>query len=247
MAATGDRIRNLNLSFSTRTVVPERDIVETVDGLPTHLGARQTPWERLERRAPEDVPGIAAFLKQTPNLEGLDLYMYNTLAGAPFAYDQVFVTISREVRLPNLRRLTLRGIWTKPDALLLFLRNHPDITHLDLREIHIPNGTWHPVFEHIRSMQKLSTLHLENLFGGSKHLLSLEPTNPVFDDGKRGEGHSYSTRSGTMVYSRDISMEELRQEGGLSFVDMPGSHRGMGSKALMSWVWDRRRAYGPPR
>lgn len=171
--------------------------------------------------------------------------MYNTLEGAPAAYDRVFVHISKDVRLPRLRRLTLRGIWTTQAALLLFLRNHPELTHLDLREVHITGGTWDAVLGHLPAMPKLAGLHLENLWSG-RHLLNLEPADAVFDDGKRGPGHSYSTKNGTMVHTRDVTEGELRREGGLSFRTIPGRARGQGSRALMNWMVERARVYGPP-
>lgn len=226
--------------------MPGSDIVFTQDGSMDYRGARRLPIESIAARTPDDFLGVAAFLKQTPNLESLSLYMYNTLKGPPWAYDRVFVHISKEVCLSGLRRLFLRGVRTTHDALLLFLRNHPDLTDLDLREIHMSGGSWASILKHFQSMHKLSRLHLENLWSGAKNPLNLKPANPVFDDSKRGHGYSYPTKNGSLVHTRDIGAEELRQEGGLSFVKITGRSRGKGSKALMSWMTDRRREYGPP-
>lgn len=212
-----------------------------------HRAARQLSSESIATRTPEDFLGIAAFLRQTPELEGLDLHMYNTLAGPPSAYDKVFMHIAKDVLLPKLRRLTLRGIRTTHDALLRFLRNHMDITVLDLREVHISGGTWETILKQFQHMPKLSKLHLENLWSGSEHLLNLKPANSMFDDGRRGPGYSYGTKNGTMVHTRDITLEELRQEGGLKFLAIPGRSRGQGSRALMGWMVERAQAYGPPR
>lgn len=245
--AAGAKIKNLNLSFSTATLVPGSDVIFNRDGSMEHRAARRLPSESIATRTPEDFLGIAAFLKQTPELESLDLYMYNTLAGPASAYDKVFVHISKEVRLPRLRRLTLRGIRTTHDALLRFLRNHRDIEVLDLREVRVSGGTWETILPQLQHMRKLSKLHLENLWSGAEHLLNLEPANPAFDDGRRGPGFSYKTKHGVLVHTRDIAVEELRQKGGLRFLTIPGRSRGQGSKALMGWMVERVQMYGPPR
>lgn len=195
-------------------------------------------------KANENFPGVAGFLNQTPNLESLDLFMYNTLEGAPWVYSNLFSDVAKTVRLPQLRRLTLRGIWASPSSVLLFLRNHPDLTRVDLREVHITGGTWEPILRHLESMPKLAELHLENLWSGSEHLLNLLHKNPAFDDGKRGYGYSYPIKNGAMVHTRDIGVVELKE--GLSFVKSRGSSRGKGSRYLMKWIQQRKIDYGPP-
>ncbi|ROV91222.1 hypothetical protein VMCG_09364 [Cytospora schulzeri] len=247
LTAAGAKIKNLNLSFSTATPVPLSDIIFNHDGSMDHRRARCLSPEIMVTGTPDFFLGIAAFLKLTPELECLDLYLYNTLSGHPAVYDRLFVHISKDVHLPKLRRLTLRGIRAPHDALLFFLRKHPDITELDLREVHISGGTWDTIFKAFQHMPKLSKLHLENLWSGSQHLLNLEPADPSFDDGKRGPGHSYGTKNGVMVHTRDITTEELRQEGGLKFRTVPGRSRGMGSRALVQWMLERVVNYGPPQ
>lgn len=209
-----------------------------------HLPAARIASSETRARADENFPGVAQFLLQTPNLEALDLYLYNTLEGAPWAYCSLFNHISETVHLPKLRRLTLRGIWAKMNSLLLFLRTHPDLTRIDLREVHVSGGTWGPILKHLQSMPNLTELHLENLWSGSEHLLNLQPKDPVFDDENRVLGHYFPTRRGTMVHTRDISVEELRS--GLEFVKSRGSSRGKGSRHLMKWILQRKEDYGPP-
>ncbi|KAG6354907.1 hypothetical protein INS49_003988 [Diaporthe citri] len=242
---TGASIRCLNLGLSTVTVVPTtNDIVFSSDGSMKHLRAVRIPTSETRARADENFPGVALFLRQTPNLEALDLFLYNTLEGAPWAYSKLFSHISKTVHLPKLRRLTLRGIWTTPNSLLLFLRTHPDLTHIDLREVHVSGGTWDPILKHFQSMLNLAELHLENLWSGSEHLLNLQPRNPVYDDEERVLGCYFPTRNGTMVHTRDISVEEIKN--GLEFVKSRGSSRGKGSRHLMKWIQQRKIDYGPP-
>lgn len=228
-------------------MVPGSDIIFNQDGSLDHRSARRLSAHSVAARTEQDFVGIAAFLNQTPELEGLDLYMYNTLEGAPSAYERAFAQVSKDVHLPRLQRLALRGIRTTRDALLLFLRNHPGLTDLDLREVHLTGGSWDAVLAHLPSMPRLARLHLENLWSGSRRLLNLEPADAAFDDGRRGPGHSYSTKNGTMVHTRDIGPEELRREGGLQFRAIPGRARGQGSRALMHWMTERASTYGPPR
>lgn len=209
-----------------------------------HLAPVRIATSETRGRTEDNFPGVASFLQQTPNLEALDLYMYNTMEGAPWAYSGMFSHISRIVQLPKLRRLTLRGIWTKPNDLLAFLRNHPNLTHLDLREVHVNGGTWEPILKHLRSMPDLANLHLENLWSGSEHLLNLQPVSPVYGCEERIPGQFYPTRNGTMIHTRDIGVEEIRN--GLDFVKSRGSSRGKGSRALMRWIQQRKIDYGPP-
>lgn len=209
-----------------------------------HLSPVRISTSETRARAEENFPGVAYFLHQTPNLEALDLYLYNTMEGAPWTYSNLFSYISKVVHLPKLRRLTLRGIWTAPNSLLLFLRNHPDLRHIDLREIHVIGGTWQPILKHFQSMPNLAQLHLENLWSGSEHLLNLQPSNPVYGREDRIPGQFYPTRNGTMIHTRDISAEEIRN--GLEFVKSRGSSRGTGSRHLMRWIQQRKIDYGPP-
>lgn len=225
-------------------VPPTTDVIFTSDGSMKHLPAVRIPTSEMQARAHENFPGVALFLRQTPNLEALDLFLYNTLEGAPWTYSNLFSHIAQTVHLPKLRRLTLRGIWTTPNSLLLFLRTHPDLTHIDLREVHVTGGTWEPILKNLVSMPSLAELHLENLWSGSEHLLNLQPKNPVYDDKERAPGRSYPTRNGTMVHTRDISVEELKD--GLEFVKSRGSSRGKGSRHLMKWIQQRKMEYGPP-
>lgn len=241
----GSRIKSLNLGLSTVTVVPPtNDIVFSSDGSMKHLPAVRIPTSETRARAEENFPGVAQFLQQTPNLEALDLFLYNTLEGAPWAYSNLFNHISKKVHLPKLRRLTLRGIWTTPNSLLLFLQNHPGLTHIDLREVHVSGGTWEAILKHFQTMPSLTKLHLENLWSGSEHLLNLQPQNSIYDDEKRIPGHYFPTRHGTMVHTRDISVEEIKD--GLEFVKSRGSSRGKGSRHLMKWIQQRKIDYGPP-
>lgn len=225
-------------------VPPTNDIVFSSDGIMKHLPAVRIPTSETRARAESNFPGVARFLRQTPNLEALDLFLYNTLEGAPWAYSAMFNNISTIVHLPQLRRLTLRGIWATPTSLLLFLRNHPDLTQIDLREVHVSGGTWEPILKHFQTMPRLTKLHLENLWSGSEHLLNLQPQNSMYDDEKKIPGHYFPTRHGTMVHTRDISVEEIKD--GLDFVKSRGSSRGKGSRHLMKWIQQRKIDYGPP-
>ncbi|KAL1870765.1 hypothetical protein Daus18300_005085 [Diaporthe australafricana] len=246
LSQSGSKIKTLKLTFSTATQIPETvDIISTSDGSMQHLRPVRIACSAEPARSSENFPGVAGFLNQTPNLRALELSMYNTLEGAPWVYSNLFGDVAKTVRLPELRRLTLRGIWATPSFVLLFLRNHPDLTRVDLREVHITGGTWEPILRHLESMPKLAELHLENLWSGSEHLLNLLPKNPVFDDGNRGSGCSYPIKNGALVHTRDVSVDELKE--GLSFVRSRGSSRGKGSRFLMKWIQRRKKDYGPPK
>lgn len=245
-------LKNLTLAFSTRTHTP-MSLSEHEEGSADNdrmsIRPRLMDAASLCASDPTNFPGVAEFLKMTPNLEGLTLHMYNTLAGIPVTYEQIFDIISKDIRLPKLRRLTLRGIRTTSDAILTFLRNHPGIVELDLRGVHLsgPCSGWFRIFRHLQQrLPGLDKLRLENIWHGHGRLLSLQPKNDAFDDGKRGPGHSFMPRVGphVVIYARNISSQELKE--GLEFVAPTSSTRGKGDGNLMYWLQQRRTVYGPP-
>lgn len=242
-APSANAIRHLTLAFSTCTPTPNHAVQLDCSISDDILVCRPLSAHSARARDPLNFPGVADFLKLTPNLESLDLRMYNTLDGPPYPYYKVFVAIAAGVRLPNLKRLVLRGIWTSEGALLRFLRCHPTIEELDLRDIHITGATWDKTLTRFSRMRHLEKLHLENLWSSSERLLNLEPEDARFDDGLRGPGHSFPARRGTMVHTRDIGMEEVKA--GLEFKQLTGAH-GKGSRSLMGWIKHRRLTYGPP-
>lgn len=108
---------------------------------------------------------LASFLAKFSFLESLELHQYEIERPNDRYNPVAFELITREVRLPKLRKCTLRGINADDKNLLAFLRAHPDLQHLDLRHVNLNEGQWQPVFAHIKThMGKLQTLNMEDLY-----------------------------------------------------------------------------------
>lgn len=236
------KVRNLTLAFSTFTPKPvqadQLNMRSDANLICQPVAAGNTRAQHVQ-----NYPGVADFLKLFPDLESLDLRMYNTLKGAPWSYSAVFQNIADEVRLPKLNCLVLRGIWTLEDSLDSFLKKHKTIEVLDLREVHITAGDvgWARILTRVATFPKLKKLHLEDLWDKNRHLVNLEPVNARFDGGM-----SFQTRGasgGKIVHTRDISMEEVKE--GLCFKPSRAL-RSRGSSSLIAWLRNRRMLYGPP-
>lgn len=250
--AAAAKLTTLNLTFSTLTYTP--------DGLPDQGNISNVPAVRLSSRprliaanagqGTADFGEIAQFLKTTSQLDTLSLHMYNTLRGHPVVYSQVIDRIADEVRLPNLHRLTLRGMWCTTDALLRFLRAHPDITELNFMEIHLlgPLSSWDRVFEALRQkLRNLSKVYLENLWYGRGNLLPLDSKDKKFSS---DSDLTYRGRNGQacIVYARSIGTAELKKGIELAAsTTTPASTRGRGDRTTMAWLKQRYIDYGPPR
>lgn len=237
-------VKNLTLGFSTLT-----DEVASYNQLDHHASdldflCRPIPVSSPAVLDPDSLSGPGELLKLLPGLEGLDLRMYNTLDGTPTGNHRVLA----DVRLSGLRRLTLRGLYTREAHILRLLRaNRQSLESLDLREVHLGgHDSWKVAFRFLSrgGAPQLRALHLEGLWDGAGALINLEPRDAAFDDGRRGRGASFQTRGGeTLVHTRDIGMEELA--GGLEFKTLSSQH-GKGSGALRSWLRERKVLYGPP-
>lgn len=247
--ASAANLTTLRLTFSTLTQTPDElaGADSTRDSCCPRLmstSAHQLTTTNFRR--------IAMFLTITMQLESLTLHMYNTLDGPPLLYSQTFDCIADEVRLPKLRRLTLRGLWCTNDAMFRFLRAHPHIIELNLREIHLlgPLSSWERIFELLRQLARrgrLSKVYLENLFHSRSSLLPLNPKDGVFnsDSGQRIQARN---GKGEFIYARNISSTELKNGIELAAsTSTPTSTRGRMDRTTKAWLDQRREDYGPPR
>lgn len=251
-AAAAAKLTTLNLAFSTRTHTP----VEIWIGPAGHrrFESRPTPQLFREFHLPRNLKfdDIANFLKATPNLEALSLYMYNTLKGHPVVYGEVIDHIADEVRLPNLRRLRLQGIWCDPDGLLRLLRAHPNITELDLCELHLrgPMSSWERIFGFLKQrMHGLSKVYLENLCYARGQILPLTPRDRTLSSESDLSYPAKNREQEPIVYARHIGQKELQNgiELAVTTLSEPLSTRGRGGNVVISWLKKRHEDYGPPR
>lgn len=256
------KVKHLVLPFSTVTFLP--------DSVGLHLGVHHVgatpPVNRISCR-PKQIhfgsvmPGgdhtpIPRFISLMPHLESLTLYMYNTLDGQPTVHHQLFEHLSNDVRLPELQRLEMKGIWCERTALVRFLRAHPTITDLTLREIHLhgPISVWDTLFVSLKQRRPpLSKLYLENLYFGRGTLLGLNHRDKVYSSDTDLSFKAKNKSQDDIVYGRYATPVELREgvdlaarntEAGAS---EPPPTRGKGDRKFMAWKKQRLNDYGPPR
>ncbi|KAL8922495.1 MAG: hypothetical protein Q9172_003540 [Xanthocarpia lactea] len=194
--------------------------------------------------ADENYPGIALLLKRMPNLETLDLHLYDTLKGSANSYVKLFSSIADELVFSSLYRLTLRCLYCDEASLLKFLRAHAKIERLELREIHLLSGSWSPILEHLVTMASLQHVTFHNLWRPEKGMLNLGPKDPSKSDWKYDMKSSFSCMGGHMVHTRTFSQKDIQSER-FEFADRPAG-RQKGSPQFHHWITERRAECGPP-
>lgn len=247
--AAAAKLTTLSLAFSPLTYNPDDLRSEIVGG---RISLRPKLLTTMSHPVAINYSAIARFLKTAPHLEALTLYMYNTLRDFPITYNQVFEHIADYVRLPKLRELTLRGMWCTPDALLRFLRAHPDITALSFCSVHLigPISTWDRIFEFLsRKMPHLSKLYLENLFYGGGKLLPLNPKDKQYCSSTDSSFKAKQSTQDDIIYAKHVKPTELKKgiQLAASSTMEPVSTRGVGGVRTMRWIKQRKIEYGPPR
>ncbi|KLJ08190.1 hypothetical protein EMPG_09958 [Blastomyces silverae] len=253
IALFGKSIRNLALGVSMKIetdpgkISATRKLLEQAS--PRSRGAFH--WDMLDSTDPEAITesnftAIARLLQFMPNLEALDLHLYHCLKGDPSGYDKIFELISKHIRLPSLKQCYLRGIYATQGALLQFLANHPFITHLDLREIHLTSGSWEPVIDHLDSkMPALTRLRLSNLW--TNQILNLRPIwETKFDEMNylKPNPISYPCHGGLVVHTWDFKEHDLKKR--LKFYPTTPGDVPLGSPGRFHWLHSRLLEYGPP-
>ena len=254
-------IKSISLSVSTKV---ETNFQKVADARASLTGADRAYFEagmgtqvdQLSESDPqaiaeENYPGVARLLAYMPNLEILDLHLYNTLRDGARCYAKVFQYIADDVVLPSLRHCTLRGIRCSEPSLLRFFRAHDAISTLELSEIHLTSGSYSPVFAHLCTLPHLQFVTLHNLWAPGTGLLSLAPKNRPIEHNPSFSGsftydknYSYSCEDGKMVHTRKFSREEIQGER-FEFAKGP-SGRQLGSPHFMAWLRTREAEYGPP-
>ena len=254
-------IKSISLSVSTKV---ETNLQKVTDARASLTGADRayfqagmdTRVDQLSESDPqaiaeENYPGVARLLAYMPNLEILDLHLYNTLRGGVRCYAKVFQYIADDVVLPSLRHCTLRGIRCSEPSLLKFFRAHDAISTLEMSEIHLTSGSYSPVFAHLCTLPHLQSVTLHTLWAPEAGLLSLAPKNRPIEHNPSFVGSftnnkncSFVCEDGTMLYMRKFSREEIQGER-FEFAKGP-SGRQMGSQEFMAWLRTREADYGPP-
>ena len=198
----------------------------------------------------ETFQALPALLGLMPQLEILDLHMYNPFRRRSVGYSNIFVNMARDVQFPKLQKCILRGIWGTEESLLQFLEKHASqIEHLELRDFWLTEGTWAPVFRQLntKQMPNLEFLRLENLFYGENKLVNLAPRNPEpINDRQTAEVSSiisFPCTGGHCVFLREFGPVVLNR--GLEF-SAEDRGRLLPSPEFKRWKMNRGDEFGPP-
>jgi len=242
-AQAAKHIKGFSLSVSTRVKTDAHEI-----------GNLEANLYGNDRKAVADCnyPGVARLLAQIPNLESLDLHLYEALRGRAKSYVKVFTHIVDDVKLLSLRRCSLRGIRCNGLSLLAFLRTHNDLLTLELREVHLQSGSWSRIFAHMAGMPQLQHVELHNLWrprdGGAVHLAPRnrewkEDWGPSGDEADK-RNCSFECSGGLLVHSRSFTAEDIRNER-FKFAQKP-TGKAAGSIKCLWWAEASKAEYGPP-
>ncbi|KAL8890016.1 MAG: hypothetical protein Q9215_002799 [Flavoplaca cf. flavocitrina] len=252
--AAAQHVRFLALSVSTKVEtdlqkianayaeMSEADRAYYEAGMGTHSGllSDDDPAAISE----DNYPGVAHLLKQMPNLENLHLHFYNTMRGIPKSYVKVFSYIADEIVLPSLRRLTLRCFYCDEALLLKFLRAHPNIERLEMRDINLTTGSWSSVLDLLLTMPSLQEVSFHNLWKPEGSMLHLGPKELSKSDREDDGNSSFACMSGMMVHTRTFSRKDIQHER-FQFADMPDG-RQYGSPQFHRWITALKVECGPP-
>ncbi|KFZ23875.1 hypothetical protein V502_01636 [Pseudogymnoascus sp. VKM F-4520 (FW-2644)] len=177
---------------------------------------------------------LCKFLQYCPVLEDLQLHWYNlrvsNLTDALTEEQRFFDRVAQSCQFPFLKRFTLKGIRTSDAALLSFLRQ-VQLNSIEMEEIHLHTGKFHPVFDYlVKHMEKLEYVHLDNLW--ENQLIYFDaPGEPHFDISGPPMGPNVLTRSGA-----DARMPIKYQH---------SSGYPSGTMEATNWRRKRQRQYGP--
>ncbi|ODM16736.1 hypothetical protein SI65_07701 [Aspergillus cristatus] len=254
----GESLETLKLSMSIRDrKEPDETDAEEIDSDDTDTEETGDKGKNLEsekasvsRTVSEDeMPGISSLLEVSPNLRRLDLHLRG-------GFQDQSSEMSDNTISPLLQEFSLAGFTLTEKSLLSFLEKHPTIQRLDLEEIHMMDGPWTPIFDHLSTqMPDLADLRLSTIWGRvdqrsqsaanteendiePPRLLNLCPAWAPQTPTDRGAG--YPCRGGWLTHTREFSAEELRK--GLRFRPQP-SGRSLGSPNVMQWMRRRRALY----
>ncbi|KAK0720271.1 hypothetical protein B0H67DRAFT_575544 [Lasiosphaeris hirsuta] len=197
----------------------------------------------------DNFDGIVALLRLMPQLQTLDLHMFNKLReGNSEIYDRIFVDIAEKVYLPQLTTLTLRGMRATTTSLLHFIESPPKLRHLELRYMCLGSGIWASIFPRLAKVGKLEFLRLSNLF--DRRLVNLAPRDaaamaeemPTWatDDQLRNTT-SFPCTNCHLIHTRDFGPDVLAK--GLEFTTRErGTH--LPSVMLKKWTVARLDEFG---
>lgn len=199
--------------------------------------------------ADEDAREVCNFMMTMPNLEEVEIHIYDAARGGSGAQlsGRLFREVATRVHFTSLQRCTLRGIAATEESMLQFLDNHSSIAHLELNEVCLLSGTWTPIFAQISVLPSLTRLGMSTLWGVRR----LENLRPFFKCSAWNENHwdwSYPCLGGgLMVHTLRLEEDDLnttRESGeGLRFRPGP-SGRPMGSVRCSRWLQSSRAWYG---
>ena len=88
---------------------------------------------------------IAGFLALCPNVEELEIHAY-TMGPQASKFEDVFESLTKEVRFFRLITCTLKGLQLHEIDLIRFLQNNSRLVNLKLQDVTLKQGNWHDFF-----------------------------------------------------------------------------------------------------
>lgn len=262
LAAALASVGELNLTFSPRIrpSSPEKDEYHLMGPSASieaqasaynvsRLSGGYIPPDLLMGVTDDNFDGIVALLRLMPQLQTLDLHMFNKLQdGNSEVYDSILFDIAQKVCFPQLTTLTLRGMRATTASLMQFIESPAKLRHLELRYVCLGSGTWASILPHLTKVGKLEFLRLSNLF--DRRLVNLAPKDdaamaeemPTWaTDDQLRTTTSFPCANGPCIHTREFGPDVLAK--GLEFTSKErGTH--LPTAMLKSWLEARLDEFG---
>lgn len=168
-------LKALSVSFSDKIIeITKGNIGDTGDS------ADEVDWDAAnDERTISDIEseagdmtnfiGLCHLLRRSSQLEHLELHHYHldtqSLVGAELHHERFMQHMAGTVKLPNLKRCTLRGLSVREVDLLAFIQGATTIRELSLQNVDLVSGTFRSIFDYCTSeTASLERLHFDDLF-----------------------------------------------------------------------------------
>lgn len=173
-ATVANGLKRFSISLAT-TVVPVRSPAEL------QLGSSEFYEQfnigrgrKLDPEDPElanaDFEAVACLLRTMPNLESLDIHLYQTTTAAitlprKLPYQRLIKSVFSNWAFPQLKSLALRGVPLTTETMTTILSQHQQLRFLCLQNVFLVDGSWDRVLAAaIQICPSLAHAHLSNLW-----------------------------------------------------------------------------------
>jgi hypothetical protein len=239
-------LKSLSVSFSDRIIyisnIDAERSYDPAEYIDEDASKESRDFLDMEVEAADEINfiGLAKLLRISHQLEVLEVHQYCLRSGWRGGVDlhlDWFLQRAAELeRLPNLKRLELRGLLVREQDLLTFIQR-TGVKNLTMYDVFMFSGTFRSVFDYCASdAGDMEQLYFNRLVEGELH-------KSVFFDGQ-GSPQYPPDGPGPSTDSLDRKGLEVKQQ--IIYRATTGGARLVSSPTTAEWMRERWREYGPP-